>query len=117
MKKIVLLILLLASQLAFANRLPDIVMTTAGNSAALLVGDVPNPVNLTLALAVTGTVDVTVQYAVNSAATVWYSHADLTARTANSVGTIVSPVSAIRLVYNSGTGSATLSVLQAGTAK
>ena len=114
MKKIVLLALLLASQLALAARYPDITMTEAGNSAAEVIVDRITPTNITLALSVTGTVDVTVQYAVNAANTVWYNHADLTAKTANTTGTIISPVHGIRLVYNSGTGSATLSILQAG---
>lgn len=114
MKKLLLALLLFVSPLAFAGRYPDITMAVAGNSAAQVITDRITPTNLTLALSVTGTVNVTVQYAVDSANAVWFSHADLTAKTANSVGTIVSPVHGVRLVYNSGTGSATLSILQAG---
>jgi hypothetical protein len=44
----------------------------------------------------------------------WFDHSDLTSKTADTVGTIISPVTAVRLVTNSGTGSLRLTVLQSG---
>lgn len=45
---------------------------------------------------------------------VWYNHATLVTVTANANGTIISPVSAVRLLTNSGTGTARLVTVQAG---
>jgi hypothetical protein len=80
-----------------------------------------DPFDASLFIDVTGTVDVTLQYTgdadvlTSDGPFVWFNHADLTAKTADSVGTIISPVTAVRLLTNSGTGSAELTVLQAGT--
>jgi hypothetical protein len=79
-----------------------------------------DPFNVSLFIDITGTVDVTLQYTgdddvlTSTGPFVWFSHADLTGETADAVGTIISPVTAVRLLTNSGTGSAELTVLQAG---
>jgi len=82
-----------------------------------------DPFNTSLFLDITGTVNVTVQYTgddnvlTSAGPFVWYDHTDLTGETADTVGTIISPVTAVRLLTNSGTGSAELTVLQAGAAR
>jgi hypothetical protein len=79
-----------------------------------------DPFNVSLYLDVTGTVDVTVQYTGDADVLtsvgpfVWFAHTDLTNETADAVGTIISPVTAVRLLTNSGTGSCEFTVLQAG---
>lgn len=82
-----------------------------------------DPFEVSLFIDVTGTVNVTLQYTgesdvlTSSGPFIWFSHSDLTSVTADDVGTIISPVTAVRLVTNSGTGSAELTVLQAGAAQ
>lgn len=79
-----------------------------------------DPFNVSLFLDVTGTVNCTVEYTgdddvlTSVGPFVWFAHADLTGETADAVGTIISPVTAVRLVTNSGTGSVQMTVLQAG---
>lgn len=79
-----------------------------------------DPFNVSLYIDVSGTVDVTLEYTgdadvlTSTGPFVWFAHADLTGVTADDVGTIISPVTAVRLVTNSGTGSAELTVVQAG---
>jgi VCBS repeat-containing protein len=81
-----------------------------------------DPFNTSLFLDITGTVNVTVQYTGNANVLtspgpfVWYDHSDLTGVTADDVGTIISPVTAVRLLTNSGAGSVGLTILQAGAA-
>ena len=97
--------------------------TGVGASQPVVVDQYLDPFNVSLFIDVTGTVDVTVQYTgdddvlTSSGPFVWFNHTDLTAKSADSVGTIISPVRAVRLLTNSGTGSAELTVLQAGAAQ
>ncbi len=77
---------------------------------------------MSLFLDVSGTVNTTVQYTGDSDVLTspgpftWFDHADLTGETADAVGTIISTVTAVRLLTNSGTGSVEFTVLQAGAA-
>lgn len=97
--------------------------TAVGASQPLPLDLYLDPFNTSLFIDVTGTVNVTVQYTgddnvlTSVGPFVWYDHADLTGETADTVGTIISPVTAVRLLTNSGTGSAELTVLQAGAAR
>lgn len=94
--------------------------TDVGASAPLPLDLYLDPFNVSLFLDVTGTVDVTLQYTgdddvlTSVGPFVWFDHTDLTNKSADSVGTIISPVTAVRLLTNSGTGSAQLTVLQSG---
>lgn len=78
------------------------------------------PFQLTISLDVTGTVDVTVEYTTDDLGADapgpynWKAHAFLTNITADDDGTIISPVSAIRLLTNSGTGTCRLRAIQSG---
>lgn len=83
-----------------------------------------SPFNVSLWLKILGTANATVQYTgddvfspdfASDVDAEWIDHSDLTGETADTVGTIISPVSAVRLVTNSGTGEVQLTVLQAGT--
>lgn len=92
-------------------------LTAVGEEIAALDRGL-NPFHVTLGITVVGTVNVSVLYAINkltSAIVSWIAHADLTAKTVDCVGTLISPVYGVKLVYNSGTGSASLHIDQAGT--
>lgn len=96
--------------------------TDVGASQPLVLDRYLDPFNVSLFVDITATVNVTVQYTgddnvlTSSGPFVWFDHSDLTGKTADTVGTIISPVSAVRLLTNSGAGSAELTVLQAGAA-
>jgi hypothetical protein len=78
------------------------------------------PFAISLGIAVTGTVDVTSQFtfddvfADNSGPFTWFDHSDQTNIIADDEAGIISPVKAVRLLTNSGTGTARFEVLQAG---
>lgn len=80
------------------------------------------PHNVTLQVSVvSGVINATVQYTADDirvagwdpATANWFNHADLTAKTALSVGTIISPVTAVRMT-NADTGTARLTIVSAG---
>jgi VCBS repeat-containing protein len=78
-----------------------------------------DPFNVSLFCDVTGTVNYTAQFTfddvfASAGPYTWANHPDLTAATADGDGTYISPVTATRLVTNSGTGSIVMTVLQAG---
>lgn len=91
-----------------------------GTGSAPIVTDFyANPFNVGMAVVVSGTVNYTVQHTfddvLNAAVTpTWYSHPALVALTANADGNYALPVRAIRLLMNSGNGTATLTLIQAG---
>jgi hypothetical protein len=97
--------------------------TGVGASQPLPLDMYLDPFNVSLFINVTGTVDVTLEYTgdndvlTSSGPFLWFAHTDLTGVSADDVGTIISPVTAVRLVTNSGTGSAELIVLQSGAAR
>lgn len=97
--------------------------TAVGASQALPLDVYLDPFNTSLFLDVTGTVNFTVQYTGDESVLTsvgpfaWYDHTDLTGQTTDAVGTLISPVTAVRLLTNSGTGTAELTVLQAGAAQ
>lgn len=76
--------------------------------------------NVSIAVEVTGTVNYTVQYTFDDVfggapgPFVWNNFTTLTAQTANGNGTIISPVRAVRLLTNSGGGTAKMLVVQSG---
>ena len=81
-----------------------------------------SPFNVALGVVVTGTVSYTVQYTFdnvfaagyNPSSGNWINHPSLTAQTATKDSNIAYPVTGIRLVQNSGTGTTTLTMIQAG---
>jgi hypothetical protein len=100
--------------------------TSAGNAASGSSAVVPldlylTPFNVSLFLEITGTANATVQYTGDDInvttsldALTWTSHSDLTAKTASAIGTLISPVTAVRVLNNSGTGTVVLRVVQSG---
>jgi hypothetical protein len=81
-----------------------------------------SPFNVALGVLVTGTVNYTVQYTFdnvfasdyNPATGNWVDHPSLTAQTATKDSNVAYPVQGIRLVVNSGSGTAKLTAIQAG---
>lgn len=93
-----------------------------GASAWKVLDTFVNMMNLGLSVIVTGTVNYTMNYTyedpnvpivAGGSPTAWPLSA-LAAKAANAEGNILFPVAAVQLVINSGTGSATLVVVQSG---
>lgn len=81
-----------------------------------------SPFNVALSVRVTGTVNYTVQYTFDKiyennwvpASGNWVDHPSLTSKTATLDSNIAYPVTAVRIVQNTGTGSCVFTVIQAG---
>lgn len=95
----------------------------AGNSSPIPLDLYITPFELTLQISiVSGAINATVQYTnddvfasgYDPATGNWFNHADLVNEVAAAIGTIISPVTAVRLV-NADTGTARLRVTQAGS--
>lgn len=94
---------------------------TTPTSAPIVTDYLVAPANIALGVLVSGTVNYTVQHSFDdpfSAAglVTWYNHPTLAALTANADGNYSAPPRAVRIVRNSGTGSATLTLVQTGPA-
>jgi len=98
-------------------------VTGVGNSAVFPVDTYVAPSNMGLAVVVTGTITYKVQYTFDNVfakgydptagTSTWFDHPTLTGTTsANS--NIAYPVTGIRLTTTAGTGTATLTIIQAG---
>lgn len=95
--------------------------TGVGASRPIPLDQYVSPFNASLFCAVTGTVNYTAQYTLDdiwasAGPYTWSDHPDLTSATADGDGTYISPVTATRLLTNSGTGSVVFTILQAGAA-
>ena len=80
-----------------------------------------SPFNVGMGVVVSGTVNYTVQHTFDdvfdtTVVPTWFSHPVLAALSANQDGNYAFPVKAIRLVVNSGSGTATLTLVQSGIA-
>lgn len=76
-----------------------------------------SPFNVGFGVIVTGTVDYTVQHTFDDPAvgfTTWFSHPTVVGEVANADGNYAFPVTGIKVLVNSGDGTATLKLLQAG---
>jgi hypothetical protein len=99
-----------------------VTQTGAGAVNPIPLDTYRNPFNIGLGLKVSGTVNYTVQHtfddvyaqSYDAAAGTWYDHPVLSSLTSNADGNYAFPCTAIRMVVNSGSGSATMTVVQAG---
>lgn len=97
-------------------------ITGAGVSNVYPPDHYVSPFNVALGVTVTGTVNYTVQYTFDDVFAAdyspgsgnWVDHPSLAAQTASKDSNIAYPVRGIRLVVNSGTGTARLISIQAG---
>jgi len=93
--------------------------TGVGSSDAIVVNTNTNPCNIGFGVLVTGTVDYTVQHTFDDPATgfsTWFSHPTIASQAANADGNYAFPVTGIKVLVNSGSGTATLKLVQAGIA-
>jgi len=93
--------------------------TGAGSTTAAPMDHYISPFNVGFGVVVSGTVNYTVQHTFDdvfdtSVTPVWFNHPVIAAQTANQDGNYAFPVTAIRLTVNSGTGTATIKIVQAG---
>ena len=96
-------------------------LTGVGNSAVYAVDTYISPSNMGLAVVVSGTITYKVQYTFDNVfaagydptAGTWFDHPTLVGTTsANS--NVAYPVTGLRLITTAGTGTATLTIIQAG---
>lgn len=99
--------------------------TGAGSTNPVPMNLFATPFNVGIGVKVSGVVDYTVQHTFDDiwaasytpGSGTWFDHASLTAQVANQDGNYAFPVTAIRLTVNSGAGTATMTVVQAGVAQ
>lgn len=98
-------------------RVQTVSKTGTGSSSALVMNTNISPFNVGFGVVVSGTVNYTVQHTFDDPAvgfTTWFSHPTVAAQTANADGNYAFPVTGIKILVNSGSGSATLNLIQAG---
>ena len=98
-------------------KLQTVSKTGVGSSSALVMNTNISPFNVGFGVKVTGTVNYTIQHTFDNPAvgfTTWYSHPTVANETTNQDGNYAFPVTGIKVLVNSGDGTATLNLLQAG---
>lgn len=96
--------------------------TGTGSTDPIPLDHYRSPFNVGLGLKVSGTVNYTVQHTFDdvfasdyvASSGTWYNHPVLASLTAAADGNYAFPCTAVRLTVNSGSGSATMTVVQAG---
>jgi hypothetical protein len=91
--------------------------TGTGSSSALVMNTNISPFNVGFGVTVTGTVDYTVQHTFDDPAvgfTTWFPHPSVAGEAADADGNYAFPVTGIRITVNSGGGSVTMKLIQAG---
>ena len=91
--------------------------TGVGSSSALVMNTNISPFNVGFGVVVTGTVNYTVQHTFDDPAigfSTWFSHPTVASQAANADGNYAFPVTGIKVLVSSGSGTATLNLVQAG---
>jgi hypothetical protein len=88
--------------------------TGAGSTNGYVADSYISPFNIGFGVVVSGTVNYTVQHTFDG--TNWFNHPDVAAETANADGNYAFPVLQVRLTVSSGSGTATMTLIQAGVA-
>ena len=91
--------------------------TGTGSSSALVMNTNVSPFNVGFGVEVTGTVNYTVQHTFDDPAvgfSTWFSHPTVASQSANADGNYAFPVTGVKVLVNSGSGTATLKLVQAG---
>jgi len=91
--------------------------TGVGSSSALVMNTNISPFNVGFGVVVTGTVNYTVQHTFDDPAigfTTWFSHPTIASKADNQDGNYAFPVTGIKVLVNSGDGTATMNLIQAG---
>lgn len=100
-------------------RVQTVSKTGSGSSSPVVINTNVTPVNIGFAVVVSGTVNYSIQFSYDDPAvgfTTWFDDVTITSKTGNEDGSINFPISAIKVLVNSGTGTVTLNVIQAGIA-
>ena len=100
-------------------KLQTVSQTGVGSSSAIVMNLNATPFNVGFGVVKTGTVNYTVQHTFddpNVALSTWFPHPTVAAQIANADGNYAFPVTAIRITMNSGDGTVTLKLIQAGIA-
>jgi len=98
-------------------KLQTVSKTGVGSSPALVMNTNISPFNVGFGVIATGTVNYTVQHTFDDPAvgfSTWFSHPTVASQAANADGNYAFPVTGIKVLVNSGDGSATLKLVQAG---
>ena len=98
-------------------RVQTVSKTGTGSSPAIVMNTNVSPFNVGFGVIVTGTVDYTVQHTFDdpySGFSTWFSHPTVAGETTNQDGNYAFPVTGIKVLVNSGDGTATLKLVQAG---
>ena len=100
-------------------KLQTVSQTGVGSTAPIIMNLNATPFNVGFGVVKTGTVDYTVEHTFDDPTGTlsnWFPHPTVAAEIADADGNYAFPVTAIRLTMNSGTGTATLKLIQAGIA-
>jgi hypothetical protein len=97
-------------------------VTGVANSSVAPMNINTSPFNVGFGVTVSGTINYTVQHTFDNvwsstfdpSTATWFDHPTIASQTTNKDGNYAFPVSAIRVIGNSGGGTATLTLLQAG---
>lgn len=98
-------------------KLQTVSKTGVGSSSALVMNTNVSPFNVGFGVIVSGTVNYTVQHTFDDPAigfSTWFSHPTVASQAANADGNYAFPVTGIKVLVNSGDGTATLKLVQAG---
>jgi hypothetical protein len=94
--------------------------TGTGSSNVLATDTYISPFNVGFGVVATGTVTYTVQHTFDNVQTVaspvWFSHPTIAAKSDNQDGNYAFPVAAVKVLVTAGTGTATMTLIQAGIA-
>jgi hypothetical protein len=97
--------------------------TGTGSTGAIVVNTNTNPCNIGFGVIVASTVEYTIEHTFDDPSTTdlndeatWFPHPTVFELAVNADGNYAFPVTAIRLTVNSGGGTATLKLVQAGIA-
>lgn len=89
--------------------------TGTGSTNGFVADYYVSPFNVGFGVVVSGTVNYTVQHTFDG--TNWFNHPTIASQTTNQDGNYAFPVLQIRLTVNSGGGTATLTLIQAGLSR
>jgi hypothetical protein len=98
-------------------RVQTVSQTGTGSSKPLVMNTNTNPFNVGFGVIVSGTVDYTVQHTFDDPSvgfTTWFSHPTISGKTTNQDGNYAFPVTGIKVLVNSGDGTATIKLVQSG---
>lgn len=93
--------------------------TGVGSTDVIVINTNVTPVNIGFAVIVTGTVNYSVQFTYDDPGvgfTTFFDDATITSKTGNEDGSINFPITGLKTLVNSGTGTVTMNVVQAGVA-